>query len=365
MLVAVLMQLGLATPGPLPEICFDEELGMSSTECLVARRERMWSRFSIAPIADEAAAGVKIMRAGIVDGVDRDLVAITFEARPDQSPAVVVEGYGGQRILHPLSAAVWDAALRSAVFADRELVPLRRIPEAGEGQDVMICFHSWTAHVEIANVPGSDERQGPVRQRSEDACDGAGLAFRYAFRLAELAVNAIPACAALEPGQHRNDASRLAACLMLRGNTLAAADLMNEKGEPPDGSRGDHPNADEWARWLSTDMTGRLEWAGEVVQESNVFRPGQPHSPRLSDVMTERMGALEGFTVYQSVFGARDADNGWITGQVAYWVGDANGDEQQMMVADYRQDWSRSDGGYWSMDNWVIGPFRILETSYY
>lgn len=361
MLVSFLMQLSLATPGPLPEVCFDEQLSISSTECLTARRERMWARFAIAPIDEEAASGAQIMRAGIVDGVDRDLVAITFEARPDQPPVVVVEGHGGQRISHPLPAASWKAALDGAFFADRELVPPRRaLTPEGQG-DILICIHSWSAHVEIANVPGSDEGQGPVRQRSEDACDGPGLAFRYAFRLAELAVNAIPACAALNPEQHRNDASRLAACLTLRGNTLVAADLMNQKGEPPDGSRGDDPNADEWAYWLSTGMTGRLEWAGEVVQESNVFREGQPRSPRLSDVMVERVGPLEGFTVYQNQFGARDADSGWITGQVAYWVGDANSEQQ--MVADYRQDWSRPDGDYWRMDNWVIGPFRVLETS--
>lgn len=359
MVIALLMSLALVDLDDYPQACRDDGPGMSST-CMAALRDRTWTGFSVTPIEQEAASGAQIMRAGFVDGYDRDLLVVSFEARPNQPPMVVVQGSDDRRISHPLSARAWEAALEGAVVADRELAPTDLASPPGEDGERTICMHGWATHVEMANTAGMAYKVTPVRRRYEYACGNGGLAFRYAFSLASLAVEAIPACAELKPEQHRNDPSRLAACLALEGNTVAAASLMNEKGEPPSASYGDTPDEREWSRWLATDRTSRLDWAGEVFEESNVFRSGQPSPPRLSNILAERTATLREFRIYQAAFGARDAGNGWITGELAYRIDGEDG-AQRWMVADYRQEWSRGGGFGWRMDNWVIGPFRLIQ----
>lgn len=356
-MLAALLALGLfaAVPqDPYPPECEEDDETPACAAALLAQR---LSTFDAPPIEAEAATDAVVMRAFVSNGYGRDIVLISFEMRPDQPPMVVIKGRNGARLSHPISGADWDRAMSGSTNADRLLSPVSRVTN---GDEIFICMHPWGAQLEMANTQNANGDTIPVRIKAERSCDEDGLALRYAFDLADIAVKAIPACADLDPDKHRNAPSRLSACLLLRGNTVAAASLMNERGEPPSQAYGHLPDEEEWARWLATDSTSRLDWAGEVFEESNVYRSGQPPRKRMSDIMLERAAGLKDLTIYQAEFGARDANNGWITGEVVYVIEGEDGRRQEM-IADYRQEWSRGGGFGWRMDNWVVGAFRVLE----
>lgn len=131
---------------------------------------------------------------------------------------------------------------------------------------------------------------------------------------------------------------------------------MNVKADPPDNGRDQPIDERAWQEWLASGGRGCLDWAGEVYEESNTYRSGQPRRPRLSEVLVDRLATLPGVRVYQVEFGARDFETGWIVGQIVYDAPTEVNPERQM-VADYRQEWT-GGYGYWSLVSWTVGPFR-------
>lgn len=358
-LIALAFATALAGQEPSgPQVICDED--DESIACEVAERARLQAQFGVASAEDEALAGGEIFRAFLGNGYGRDMLVVSFESRPNQSPTVVVSGLDGRRIAAPVAAAVWDRVVHEAVNADRDLLPLLPTVAADDEESVVICIHAWSALVEMTNAYDARGDRHAVRRKGGNTCEEDNMATGFGFLLADLAVNSFPACAELEPTRHRNNTSRLEACLALAGNTVAAASLMNEKGDPPRSYGGRAAPDHEWKDWLTTDMTSRMDWAGEVSQESNTRRPGEEFPPRLVDVMIARAKSLSSLVISQSEIGARDSQIGWIVGQVSYYAPGDN-DDGQRLVADYRQEWSRGGGFGWRMDSWTVGPFRPLE----
>lgn len=343
-----------ATAADQPRVYCDPE--EQDAACELTERRRLEAAYRAVPAEQEAGTGAEIYRSFFYDGYGRDLLLISFEARPEQSPIVVVSGRDGRRVQGAVASADWERIRYEGMFADRTLAPL---PEATGLDDVLICLHGWGVLVELVNAEDLNGDRRTVRRKVQNTCDRDGMAGRYGFRLAEMALKALPGCAELDAESHRNDVARLDACLYLAGNTVAAASLLNQKGEPPANGYGDVATLEAWRAWLATDSTSRVDWAGEVHVESNRFVPGQPRPPRLADVMFERASVLKDLRIHQVEIGARDDRNGWIKGEVAYRV---SGDDEpeRLMVADYRQEWSRGNGFGWRLDNWIVGPFRPL-----
>lgn len=347
MLMAMLMSvvLGGQEPDPTPSAELLQSLGM-------------------VPIEQEAATGAVVYRAFYRNGYGRDLLGVSFEMRPDAPPMVSVYGFEGKRISAPVSREAWDRVVDESWIVGRELVPLPEDVQTGDEVVYTLCTDGWTTTVELANTYeyGRKRLSEPYRRR-QNACDTIGPepVVRFGFILAGLAVEAFPACAELDLDGYYNNIVRLSDCLYLSGNTLAAASLMNQKGEPPSFSYGHTPTEAEWAEWLSTDNRSRLEWNGQTYQESNTYRFGQAEAPRLSQVMVEFGATLPDLTIYQAEIGARDDEQGWIKGQVAYREEGTSGGERRYMVADYVQQWSRLPGGLWHLDDWTVGPFRELK----
>lgn len=349
-MIVLTMAAALAAQDPYerPAACMEDP---RSAACEAAERARLGTLFDVPAIEAEAAAGATVYRAFIYDGYGRALVAVAAEARPDEPPKVVLSGAGGRRLTGPLTRAAWERVVADGLLADREVAPLPPADPPGLEAVEYVCLHGWVAAVEMANT---ETTRGPLalRRKTESACGGDSLTLRHAFLLAEVAVQALPGCAALDPRQHRNDPARLDACLDLRGNTLAAAELMNEKGDPPRGTRNEPVDSRAWGEWLGSGGRGRLDWGGEVFEASSVTRAGEPRRPRLDEVIADRFAALPAVRIYQAEFGARDFDSGWIKGEIVY-----DGDGDRRMAAEYRQEWT-AEYGYWSLVSWTVGPFH-------
>lgn len=160
----------------------------------------------------------------------------------------------------PVPLPVWENILFRSQLFDRTLAPAPPLPAPpGEEESISICLHSWVYTVE-ASDPGSpaDSRPARTRRKTEDACTH-GLVPFFAIEAQRAALPLLPACAALDPDQHRNEASMLAACAMLHDDRMAAAEVMNRA----DALRHAHglSDLDEVADLF--DYRGSVDWNGE------------------------------------------------------------------------------------------------------
>ncbi|WP_282008221.1 hypothetical protein [Brevundimonas aveniformis] len=248
---------------PGPRECLDDD---HTDRCDPEVQARVRDLLGIASIEDEAASGAIVYRALFVDGYGRDMPAVAFERRPGQSPEVVIYGREGRTVRAPASSEAWDAVVAQSRFADRELAPIRDV--SGDDPDVesvSICLHAWVQTVEIANAARARLVDEPVRRRTESAC-GGGLTTRFAFFLADLAVEQIPWCDQIDADTERNAVTQLDTCLMLSGDRLAAADLYNARLADVDWTRDDGLNVGEVRAHLGVSSPHTLTWGDQVVQ---------------------------------------------------------------------------------------------------
>lgn len=217
--------------------------------------------------------------------------------------------------------------------------------EVSGEQEVIICFHAWVIVTESLTDQG-------VERRIRNAC-GRDPLYEQSMALSAKALRGFPHCNHLEPGDYRNESSQLAGCLLLRGDDLfAAASLKNEKNDPPGFYRAEDITREVWEAWMRTDGTARLDWAGTPYVEDPVS---------LANIMVQIGETLPNLTIYQSEFGS-DADGlGWVMGEVVYFHDDEEY-QRTYWIADYEQYWTRRADGQWRMTNWIVGPFREVQT---
>lgn len=328
--------------------CFDDNL---TDRCAADEQARVRTLLGVAPIEEEAAAGAEVYRVFFVDGYGRDMPALSFERRPNEPPKVVIYGQGRQRS-GPVSSETWERVVSRSRHAARAITEPAPKPDGPD--DIVICLHSWLATFEAT----SDYRGRPdIRRRTEDACHH-GVTMEYAFELAALAVSSLPACDRLKAENHRNDVSRLAACLGLYGDAVAAADLFNEKADPPRGRLNDPVTAEQWREWLGSGHPGRIDWGGEVFVESQGYHSVRPEKPDLPQFLVRQAQAVGQFEVYQARYIGESANRVRIEGEIAYTIGDPD-QSREYMAADYVQTWVRNPNGGWRLDSWVIGAFSL------
>ena len=228
-LAGLLLALLVAAPAsaqPEPDRNCRDDRG--EDRCGEAARAAMRALYGVPSIEQHREAGDQVRRAFYVDGYGRDLVLISFIRAPARDPTLWVHfpRGEGEPAPEPLSAPVphqlWSEMLDRSENFDREMVPLPRDPEA-----IHICMHSWVFTVEATDPPNDAVVSVGPRSEVEDGCED-GLAAVYAWELARLALPLLPHCARLEPGQHRAPASQLAACRMLSGDRMAAAEVYNQ-----------------------------------------------------------------------------------------------------------------------------------------
>lgn len=221
--------------------------------CDPARLAQFEKDFGVRPIEALQAPGIEVRRAFIVDGYGRDVAVLSFLRERNGPPLLRVflpPVDGRPRVLE---AKVSEAAFRSATAAPIEPPPPRDVARNAEAGTVRICFHGWMATVESLSGGRSVRRTG-------HACADS-LPFKAAFEMADLAVKALPACAALDPEGYRNSVMQLVGCGQLEGDRKTAAAARNwlDAGRLLTPSPATLPK--EIAPLLAEDAV--LRWAGE------------------------------------------------------------------------------------------------------
>ena len=326
-----------------PRECLDDN-GLN--RCLPEVQARVRDKLGVASIDEEAEAGAEVYRAFFVDGYGQDMPAVAFERRRGQAPKAVVYGQDGRRIEAPVSAQVWNRVRMESIHADRRLEPIETASRAdGMPSPPQLCLHSWVQTVEMANTSPSRFGVETVRRRTEDACE-RGLATRFAFFLAEEAVQAIPPCDVLDKAQQRNRITQLASCFWLEGDRLTAAELRNarERIGPRPGLDQNDPRA--WRAALGTNGSPVLTWGGETV------RTERGRDNRVAEFIVARLADHPGLHFNQQRFEGVSGREGVVLGQAQYRDGDV------AMVAPYRQVWVWDPNlNDWMLSEWVLQPF--------
>lgn len=296
-LVLLLVSLLVATPAAaqreVDSNCADDN---GVDRCSAEQQRRVRALFGARSIEEHRDAGDQVRRVFYVDGYGRDVVLISFIRAPGREPMASV--HFPRREGQPLRAAfetpvpetVWEDILRrSALFHRRFAAP----PLPGEGQAVSICLHSWVYTIE-ANDPRRRTDPASLRRKIEDACeDGPGEAF--AWEMQSAALRLFPACAALDPDQHRNPASQLAACAILSGDRLAAATVMNRLNRFRSADRPD--DAALLAGLFDFDRVS-IDWQGTLLS-----RPARPQ-----DFWLQRLAADGAHGLYYDSIEGLSAD---------------------------------------------------------
>lgn len=262
--IGLALLLTLLWPGTLlaqaelePERGCSDDAGVD--RCAAEEQARQRARFGLSPIEAHRDAGDQVRRVFYVDGYGRDLVAIVFIRAPGREPVVQLHfprRAEGAEAPSPLEASVpertWDEMLfRSALF-DRALVPLPADPDR-----ISICLHSWIYTVEASDPPDDSGRPAGIRRATRGACQ-EGLVQSYAIEAQRAVLPLFAACARLDPTRHRNEAAQLAACGMLRGDRMAAAEVLNRIDGFRDRRGPDGPG--DLAGFFARDAT--VEWNG-------------------------------------------------------------------------------------------------------
>ena len=262
LIVALVLAVVAGSPAaaqPAPDRNCRDDRG--ADRCGEEARAAMRALYGVPSIAQHREAGDQVRRVFYVDGYGRDLLLISFVRAPGRDPTLFVHfpRRDGEPVPAPLSAPVphhlWSEMLARSGRFDREIVPLTRDPDALE-----ICMHSWVYTIEATDPEHESVRSAGPRTEVEDACeDGLGEAF--AWELQRMALPLLPHCARLDPEQHRGPASQLAACRMLSGDRMAAAEVFNRLAAFREVRGAD--DSDEIAGIFEYD-SAVIDWQGEV-----------------------------------------------------------------------------------------------------
>jgi hypothetical protein len=247
----------------------------------------------------------------------------------------------GEARVDPLRSAVpeavWQDILFRSEFFDRGLAPPSRVSGGGS-----ICLHGWFYVVEATDpTPASDHSAG-VRRASSEGCQ-PNLAMLYAIEIERAALPLFPPCARLDARLHRTPASRLAACRLLHGDRMAAAEVLNLAdafqaiGGPGDAGR------------LSRVLTDRsvIDWNGERHDGPNSAAFWASHAAPTLGVTN---------LAYRSVNGER-ADRVRLSGTLVRPVDTPRGRATGMETAQVEQIWT-GEGGFFRVERATVGPWQ-------
>lgn len=246
--------------------CHDDDM---VDRCSAEQQRRVRELFGVKTIEAHRDAGDQVRRAFYVDGYGRDLIAIVFIRPKGGDAALWVHfpkdraGNGSEPLRSSVPARLWEEIVERSAHFDRTLAPapkVKRDPDGG--QEITMCLHSWVYTIEASDLADAENRPATVRRKTEDACDN-GLGQAYANELQKAAVPLLPHCDRLDRSQHRNEATLLSDCRLLRGDRLAAAEVMNRIHllRSVDG-----PADAVLIRGLF-DSGARIMWAGETVAD--------------------------------------------------------------------------------------------------
>jgi hypothetical protein len=324
------------TRQPVDRNCSDDR---GVNRCSEDQQRQMPALYGVPTIEELAGAGTEVRRIFYVDGYGRDLVLIAFVRAPGLDPELQVhypprEGeQAPEPVRVPVAQDSWNEIARRGSYFDRSFAPLA-------AQQDSICLHSWVYTIEAAErsrVPGQPIG---IRRKVQDTCEEAPGVI-YGAEVQRIALPLVPHCAALDPAQYRNPASILAACRMLHGDRLAAAEVTNRAMDfrqlrgPVDAGRIAGHFAEDTA----------IDWAGQRYRGPG-YRAGEFWTARL-----ERAGGGATNLYLQRAEG-ETADRVRVTGSLSRSL------ENVTETAAIEQIWARDINGEMQMQRATIGPWQ-------
>lgn len=338
--------LGLVLSGQdVPTLSPDCRDDNGTDRCSQTNRAAVLNTLGMLAIEDEKTAGVEVYRVIQIDGYGNVMPSIAYERRPGSAPQVVIYAADGNKMAAPVTAREWSTVQGMARFADRTLEPLPGPTDALAG----LCLHAWLSTVEIANAAERGMPNGPVRRRTESACNGT-LTTRFAFDLPALAIKHFPECDVLDPEDYRNDVTRLAQCVRFKGDRLAAAELMNQVGwrltpdREPDTARA-------WASQFGLNAETRLDWAGHTVTARRGI-----NSNAVATYLAQRQTETPSLRAYIGSFNGTSSTRVETTGRT-----DMDGPENSRLSATFSQVWVWNSAGLnWTLERWTVQPFEPI-----
>lgn len=301
--------------------------------------------FGLARAEEHLATGTEMRRVMLFDAWSRPRIAVEFTRPPGSEPTVQVYAPrdGGPSADQPLSVGVpgreWQRLMALGANFDRGLAPVvRPRPQPGEDEAIVVCADGGTIVVEAVGAWHFD-RALRVRRVIDSTCEN-GLGDELADQLVEAAVPLLPACGELGRDRFYNGWGILEACLMLRGDRMAAALALNQADQLSNG----RPDR---ARALGLiDEEAVIDWQGERITGRNIER------------WSERMA--EDPSLYLSITRAtgQTADRVLVTGVLRRWSETSSG-ETQLFHAAVSQTWV-AEFGRFQLHQMTVGPYELV-----
>lgn len=299
--------------------------------CAAETRERVLSQFGVAPVEQMQAEGAVVRRAFLVNGHGGEMPLVSFERHPGHGPtlnvfAMVPTGQAQHRVVL-MSAAVpldlWTEVLDSSRNFDRTLVPA----SDREPRDPAGCLHQWVATVEAADqLDGFAGHYEPrTRRRTQVAC-AEGLAFDYAFKLANIAVQILPECEAIATRRERSEPGVLSICAVFDGDRIAAAETWNQYVDVP---------------YVGVDNITAASVAFVFHDSIEITRPGEPAARGFQEAAAQWARIFDRRSYIPTRVVGLDADHVRIEGFVSSI---ASEDPWQWRVEPAVQTWVRENG---------------------
>lgn len=192
----------------------------TSDACIRARMEQVSAAYDIPPLQVHRNAGDRVRQVFHASG---DLPMVSFVALRGGSAMVTVH-YPRRRdgsIPSPLRAAVPARVWQEVLALPEPFDGRPSSPEPGT-----ICMDGATYLAEAVDPGQPTRRPATMRQELGHDCE-PGPVPAYATAIAGIALPLFPACARIDGRSYAGPLRRLAACRMLRGVRMAAADVLN------------------------------------------------------------------------------------------------------------------------------------------
>ncbi len=314
---------------------------LNSAACLEARARELREPYRVRSIEEHRAAGDQVRRVYYA-GYNKDLLLIAFVRPNGEDPFVSVHfpRRGSTEPEPPLRAAlpwaVWEDILFRSRYFDRSLMPL----PGGR----TLCLHGGTYLVEATDPPRVREESTAPRRALARDCEES-LAIQFAAELGRAALPLFPHCARLASRQHTSPSLQLRACRILRGDRMAAAEVMNAA----EGFRAISSSWDAAGLASVLDERSRIDWNG-------VRNPPASNAPLF---WVERAMPTTGVTGldFETIEG-ESPGRVRLTGSLGRSIERSRGVDAAVETARVEQVWVRDRNGAFRVESATVGPWQ-------
>lgn len=313
--------------------------------CAEERLRQSLDAYGVTSIEAHREAGDQVYRVFYYNTHGWDIILIAFVRAPGRDPAVRVHypstrwGARAEMIEAPITQPVWDELARRAAHFDETFA-------LGPGEDPAlrnVCVDGGSYRIESV---GRTRGRLPAEIRSdvESSCE-SGPGSLFAAEAARLALPLFAHCALLEPHDEGLEPLRLRDCRVLRGDRLAAAEVMNL--------------AEGFRFFSGPEEAHRI--SGVFAEESSIDWNGEHYrgpGHRADEFWVERLGT-EGAQLFVERVEGESADRVRLTGSFSRSTDTPRGRDTGYEHARVEQIWVRDFNGEMRLESATISAWEL------